>query len=291
MPLSESVVSASVRRPLFVLFGAVAIVLALACANVTNLSLVRTTLRSREVAVRAAIGAGRSRLVRQFLTESLFLSLAGGLVGLAIAWVGTNRLMLAVAGQMPRAHEVSLDWRVFLFLSAVCVVAGAVAGLVPALMAMRTNTQSVLQESGGHSTMGAGQRRLRDALVVAEVALACVLAVGAAVLIRELGRLRATDMGMVTSKVVTFHVGHRMTPQTDQNQFYEIADRVAQLPGVRAAGFIQMLPLQNWGWSSNSSDFRRRGEPAPPATFPIELRYVTPGYFQALGIPIRKAAR
>jgi predicted permease len=288
VPLSESVVSASVRRPLFVLFGAVAIVLALACANVTNLSLVRTTLRSREVAVRAAIGAGRSRLVRQFLTESLFLSLAGGLVGLAIAWVGTDRLMLAVAGQMPRAHEVTLDWRVFLFLLTVCVVAGAVAGLVPALMAMRTNTQSVLQESGGHSTMGAGQRRLRDALVVAEVALACVLAVGAAVLIRELGRLRATDMGMVTSKVVTFHVGHRMTPQTDQHQFYEIADRAAKLPGVRAAGFIQMLPLQNWGWSSNSSDFRRRGEPVPPATFPIELRYVTPGYFQALSIPIRK---
>ncbi|MDO8677118.1 MAG: ABC transporter permease [Acidobacteriota bacterium] len=288
VPLSESVVSASVRRPLFVLFGAVAIVLALACANVTNLSLVRTTLRSREVAVRAAIGAGRSRLVRQFLTESLFLSLAGGLVGLAIAWVGTNRLMIAVAGQMPRAHEVSLDWRVFVFLLTVCVIAGAVAGLIPALMAMRTNTQSVLQESGGHSTMGAGQRRLRDALVVAEVALACVLAVGAAVLIRELGRLRAIDMGMVTSQVVTFHVGHRMTPQTDQNQFYEIADRVAKLPGVRAAGFIQMLPLQNWGWSSNSSDFRRRGEPVPPATFPIELRYITPGYFQALGIPIKK---
>jgi putative ABC transport system permease protein len=120
------------------------------------------------------------------------------------------------------------------------------------------------------------------------VALACVLAVGAAVLIRELGRLRATDMGMVTSNVVTFHVGHRMTPQTDQNQFYQIADRVAQLPGVRAAGFIQMLPLQNWGWGSNSSDFRRRGAPVPAVTFPIELRYVTPGYFQALGIPIRK---
>ena len=288
VPLSESVVSSSVRRPLFVLFGAVAIVLALACANVTNLSLVRTTLRSREVAVRAAIGAGRSRLVRQFLTESLFLSLAGSFVGFAIAWVGTNRLMPAVAGQMPRAHEVTLDWRVFLFLLAICVIAGAVAGLVPALMAMRTNTQSVLQESGGHSTMGAGQRRLRDALVVAEVALACVLAVGAAVLIRELGRLRATDIGMVTSRVVTFHVGHRMTPQTDQNQFYDIADRVAALPGVRAAGFIQMLPLQNWGWSSNSSDFRRRGEPPPATTFPIELRYVTPGYFQALGIPIRK---
>jgi putative ABC transport system permease protein len=288
VPLPEAVVSASVRRPLFVLFGAVAIVLALACANVTNLSLVRTTLRRREVAVRAAIGAGRLRLVRQFLTESLCLSLTGGLLGLAIAWAGTNRLMLAVAGQMPRAHEVSLDWRVFLFLLAVCVAAAAVSGLLPALIAMRTEAQTVLQESGGHSTMGVGQRRLRDGLVIAEVALACVLGVGAAVLIGELNRLRHTDMGMVTSNAVSFHVGHRMTPQTDPNQFYEIADRVAQLPDVRAAGFIQMLPLQSWGWSSNSSDFRRRGEPPPTATYPIELRYVTPGYFQALGIPIRR---
>ena len=288
VPLSEAVVSASVRRPLYLLLGAVAIVLALACANVTNLSLVRTTLRRREVAVRAAIGAGRSRLVRQFLTESLCLAFTGGLLGLAIAWAGTNRLMLVVAGQMPRAHEVSLDWRVFLFLTGVCVLAAAVSGLVPALVAMRTDAHSVLQDSGGHSTMGVAQRRLRDGLVVAEVALACVLGVGAAVLIAELSRLRHIDMGMVTSNVVTFHVGHRMTPQTNQGQFYEIADRVARLPGVRAAGFIQMLPLQNWGWSSNSSDFRRRGEPPPLTTFPIELRYVTPGYFQAMGIPIRR---
>ena len=288
VPLSDAVVSASVRRPLFVLFAAVVIVLALACANVTNLSLLRTTLRRREVAVRAAIGAGRLRLVRQFLTESLCLSLMGGLLGLVLAWVGTNRLMLVVAGQMPRAHEVTLDWRVFVFLLVVCVVVAAVSGLVPALIAMRTEAQAVLQESGGQSTMGVAQRRLRDGLVVAEVALACLLGVGAAVLISELNRLRNTDMGMVTSNVVSFHVGHRMTPQTDTNQFYRIADRVAQLPDVRAAGFIQMLPLQSWGWASNSSDFRRRGEPPPATTYPIELRYVTPGYFQALGIPIRK---
>ena len=288
VPLAEAVVSPAVRRSLFLLFSAVAIVLALACANVTNLSLVRTTLRSKEVAVRAAIGAGRLRLVRQFLTESLCLSVAGGLVGLAIAWVAPNRLVLAAATQIPRAHEVGLDWRVFTFLSVVCVLTAALAGLVPALVAIRTDPQRVLQEAGGHSTMGMGQRRLRDSLVIAEVALACFLVTGAAILVRELGRLRNTDLGMVTSNVVTFHVGHRMTPQTDPRQFYEIADRVAQLPGIRAAGFIQMLPLQNWGWSSNSNDFRRRGEPPAPSTFPIELRYVTPGYFQALGIPIRQ---
>jgi predicted permease len=146
----------------------------------------------------------------------------------------------------------------------------------------------VLKESGGHSTVGAGHRRLRDGLVVAEVALAFALAMGATLLIRELVRLRNTDAGMVTTNVVTFHVGQRMTPQTNVVQYYEIADRVAQLPGVRAAGFTQMLPLQNWGWTSNSSDFRVRGRPAQTTVFPIELRYVTPGYFQALGIPVRK---
>jgi predicted permease len=287
--LSDAVVETTVRRPLFILFGAVGIVLALACANVTNLSLVRMTLRAREVAVRAALGATPRRLVRQFLTESLLLSLAGGATGLALAWWGVGRLMLLAGAQIPRAHEVNLDWRVFLFLFTVCALAGVVLGLAPAIIAVRSDTQSVLQQSGGHSTMGAGQRRLRDGLVVAEVALAFALAVGATLLIRELVRLRAIDTGMVTTKVMTFHLGHRMTPRTDVRQYYEIADRVAELPGVRAAGFTQMLPLQNWGWTSNSTDFRVRGRPdtqSPP--FQVELRYVTPGYFQALGIPVRK---
>jgi predicted permease len=287
-PLSEAVVGTTVRRPLFVLFGAVAIVLVLACANVTNLSLVRMTLRGREIAVRSAIGAGRFRLVRQFLTESLLLALAGGAVGLAFAWWGTQQLMQIVRTQIPRAHEVGLDWRVFLFLLAVCAFTAAVAGLVPAAFAMRANTQAALQQSSGRTTMSAGQRRVRDGLVVAEVALALVLAVAATILVRELVRLRNTSTGMVTSNVVTFHLGHRMSPRTDVRRFYEIADRVAQLPGVQAAGFTQMVPLQNWGWTSNSDSFIRRGRPPlPPPVFPIELRYVTPGYFETLGIPIR----
>jgi len=287
-PLSEAVVGTTIRRPLFVLFGAVAIVLALACANVTNLSLVRMTLRGREIAVRSAIGAGRLRLVRQFLTESLLLALAGGAVGLAFAWWSTQQLMLFVRTQIPRAHEVGLDWRVFLFLLAVCVCSAAVAGLVPAAFAMRADTQAALQQSSGRTTMSAGQRRVRDGLVIAEVALALVLAVAATLLVRELVRLRNTSTGMVTSNVVTFHLGHRMSPRTDVRRFYEIADRVAQLPGVQAAGFTQMVPLQNWGWTSNSDSFTMRGRPPlPPPVFPIELRYVTPGYFEALGIPIR----
>jgi predicted permease len=290
VPLSRAVVSSEVRRPLFVLFGAVCLLLALACSNVANLLLVRLTLRSREVAVRRALGASHVRLLRQFLTESLLLSSAGGLAGLGLGWFGTKSIIRIAGAQIPRAREVSLDWRVFLFLVAVCTLIGFGLSLAPALAFGRKDPRSILQESGGHSTMGTRSRRLRDGLVVAEVALAFILAVGAALLIRELVRLRKTDSGMVTKNVVTFHVGHRMTPATDVRQFYDIADRVEQLPGVRAAGFTQLLPLQNWGWTSNSSDFQVRGRPLDRTVFPIELRFVTPGYFRALGIPVRGRA-
>jgi len=289
-PLASAVVSPAVRRPLFVLFGAVALLLALACSNVANLLLVRLTLRGREIAVRRALGAGRLRLLRQFLTESLVISIAGGGAGLAIAWWGTGYMMRVAGSRIPRAHEVGLDWRVFLFLATVCTLIGLALSLAPDLTFGRRDTRAVLQESGGHSTVGARSRRLRDGLVIAEVALACLLAIGASVLVRELVRLRNTNPGIVTKNVVTFHVGHRVTPATDVRQFYDIADRVERLSGVRAAGFTQLLPLQNWGWSSNSTDFQEQGRPPERRVFPIELRFVTPGYFRALGIPVRGRA-
>jgi putative ABC transport system permease protein len=296
-PLASTVVGESVRRPLLVLFGAAGIVLLLACANVTNLSLVRVTLRRREVAVRAALGAGALRLVRQFLTESLLLALAGGLVGLGLAWWGTRLLTLTAGAELPRWREVGFDWHVFLFLLAACVVTSVAFGVTPAIVALRTDPQSVLQGSGGHNTMGAGLRRLRDGLVAAEVAMAFALAVGGVLLVRELVRLRNTDTGMVSRNVVTFHLGQRIvfgatrgaTPAVEVRKLYDIADRVARLPGVKATGFTQVLPLQNWGWGASSADFTIRGRPpaiAPPDGF--QLRFVTPGYFQALGIPIKR---
>ena len=287
VPLAQEVVPQETRRLLFLLFGAVAIVLGLACANVTNLSLARMTLRQREVAVRAALGASPFRLVRQFLTESLLLALAGGIAGVTLAWWILQRLIVTAAPYLPRAHEVGLDWRVFAFMIAVCTVVGVALGVAPALIAARRDPRATLQESGTHGSMGPAQRRLRNALVVAEVALAFVLGVGAAVLLRELVRLRATDPGVVQANVITVHVGQQRTPQAAE-QFYQMAERVAALPGVQAAGFAQMLPLQNWGWTSNSIDFRVRGRPARTEEFSIELRYVTPGYFDALGIPIRR---
>jgi predicted permease len=210
------------------------------------------------------------------------------MIGFVIAWVGTNRLMYVVRAYLPRAREVGLDWPVFIFLLAACAITGVVFGLAPAIMATRTNPQVVLQASGGHGTAGVGQTRLRDGLVVIEVALAFVLAVGAGVLIRELVRLKQTHSGMETQNIITFHLGRRMTPDRSARRFYDIEERVKNLPGVRAAGFTQLLPLQNWGWSSNSSVFYVRGRGASTTQpFQIELRYVTPGYFDALGIPIR----
>jgi predicted permease len=287
VPLANVVVPASVRRPLLMLFAAVGLVLGLACANVTNLSLVRAALRAREIAVRSALGASRLHLIRPFLIESFLLSVLGGGLGLALAWWGTERVMRVAQARIPRAHEVGVDWRVFAFLLAVCALAAAVAGLAPALFAVRKDTRTVLQESGGAITVGTGQRRVRCGLVVAEVALAFVLAVGALLLVREFARLRDTDTGMRTRHVVTFHLGRRVGPADDGRRFYEIADRVAALPGISAAGFTQLLPLQNWGWTSNSTDFTQAGQPPQLPEFPIELRYVTPGYFDALGIAIR----
>ena len=295
MPLGEAVVSPPIRRVLFLLFGAVGLVLALACANVANLFLARMASRSREVAIRSALGARRTRLVRQLLTESLVLSLAGGAIGLAIAWWGTRRLMLLAAAHIPRATDIAMDWRVFVFLFATCAVAGAVMGIAPAVLAARKDARAALQESVTQSTTSRGQRWMRDGLVVMEVAAALVLAIAAAMLVRELIRLRQTDSGMQTRNVVTFHLGHRMVSRgedrpynEDVRPFLDIEDRVAQLPGVRAAGFTQLLPLQNWGWASSTRDFRVRGEEPQSVEYPIELRFVTPGYFRAQGIRIVK---
>jgi predicted permease len=289
VPLAEAVVSPAVRRPLFLLFGAVILVLGLACANVANLSLVRASLRSRELALRLAMGARPIRLVRQFVAESLLLSLGGGVLGLAVAWLVVGRLMGLLAPRLPRAHEVGIDWRVFLFLSGACVLATVVVGVSVALVSIHRDASGLLHASDRRATMGGAQRRLRDGLLIAEVAVACLLAVGATVLLRELVRLRSTDIGLTTSDVVTLHLGARRAQEGDDGRrFYAIAERVEELPGVRAAGFTQLLPLQSWGWWSNSSDFFPSAAlELPPAEFPIELRFVTPGYFEALGIPIR----
>jgi len=269
-----------VRSSLWLLFAAVGLVLAAACANVANLLLARMLVRTREVVTRAALGAGRLRLVRQFLAESLLLSLMGGLVGVAIASWGIKALITFYRGRLPRLHEVALDWQAFAFLLLACAVAAGVVGLAPALMAARTNPQEVTRTAGGHATTGRRARRLRDGLVVLEVTLAFLLAVGAALVMREINRLQAIPSGMAVENVVVLH----LTPRTTTADYHAIEARTAALPGVQAAGFIQYVPLQNAGWLAG---FEVRGRPAPAGErLVVDLRYVTAGYFRAAGIPL-----
>ena len=277
VPLADDVLG-PVRRSLWMLFAAVGLVLAAACANVANLLLARMTVRLREVTTRAALGAGRLRLVRQFLIESLLLSLTGGLIGVAVARWGTDLLIAIGAARIPRSHEIALDWRVFGFLLLACLVTAVLFGLAPALAAARVDVQAVTKESGGHSTMGRTYGRIRDGLVVVEVALAFVLALGAAMVMREIVRLQHVDTGMAIDNVLALH----LTPRAPAADYYAIERRVAGLPGVQAAGVTQLVPLQNWGWQAG---FEIRGRPrAEPLR--TELRYVTPGYFRTLGIPL-----
>ena len=284
VPYTDAVLGPT-RRSLWLVFGAVALVLVAACANVANLLLALASSRSQEIATRAALGASRSRLVRQFLIESLLLSVAGAVAGIFVArW--TSTLLVAFGAQrIPRMHEVVFDWSVFVFLLLVCAATAIFFGIAPALAAARVDPGAIAKDAG-RSTAARGYGRVRNALVVAEVALSFVLACGAALVFAEMNRLRESQNGMNTENVVTFHLGQQ-TAQGIEKQYYDIAERVARLPDVHAAGFTQVLPLQNWGWNSSSRDFTVKGAPARnEQPFAIELRYVTPGYFEALGIRV-----
>ena len=287
-PLADEVVAPAVRQRLFLLFGAVVLVLLLACANIANLSLVRTTLRRQELAVRAALGAAPGRLARQLLAEHGLLALIGGGIGLILAGWGASVMARVAGAYLPRADDIGFDWTVFAFLAGVCMLTAVFVSLAPIVATRRGGALTAPPASDARATMTRGQGRVRDTLVVVEVALACALAVGAAVIVREAVRLGQTPIGLDARNVVTFHLGHRMAPGDNGRQFYDVVDRVAALRGVQSAAVTQLLPLQNWGWTSNSVDFQVRGGTPMTAMYLINLRYVTPRYFETLRIPIRR---
>jgi predicted permease len=284
-PLQEWIVS-DVRLPLVVLLAAVAFVLLIACANVANLLLSRAASRAREVAVRRALGAGRWRVMRQHLTESLLLALAGAAAGLLLAAWFKDLLVSFSPDDIPRLNELRLDWRVLAFTFVVALLTTLLTGLTPALQSVQPRLASALKEGGQKGATGQG-RRVRGGLVIAEVSIALVLAAGAGLTVRSFMRLQEVDPGFDPDKTLTLRVslpreGYKEDAQ--QRAFFERAEQsMAGLPGVAATGSTTLLPLKGYRWTGDMTI-----EGRPPEDYVREVRHkeITPGYFRAIGLPL-----
>jgi putative ABC transport system permease protein len=287
VPLLDSLVE-GVQQPLLVLFGAVAFVLLIACVNVSNLLLARATTRTGEIAVRAALGAGRGRLVRQLLAESVVLSLAGGAAGLLLASWGVRALMLVAPADLPRAANVQIDATILAFSVVLSIAAGVLFGTVPALIASRPNLAIFLRDVRRDGGFTGGRRRLRELLVSAQVALALVLLAGAGLAIRSFQRLTQVDPGFRSENVLTARIAlPGATYPTEESQvrfFADYTEVVRRLPGVVQAGAVSLAPVTRAGFGGT---FTVAGRPEGSDEGRAQIRSLTPGYMEALSIPLR----
>jgi putative ABC transport system permease protein len=289
VPLFEEQVG-DIRPALLILFGAVGFVLLIACANVANLLLARGATRHREVALRAALGATRRRIVRQMLTESLLLSAVGGMLGLGLAYWGVRALLALGPTELASLQNVGIDVRILGFTILLSLVTGVIFGIVPAIQASRTDLNESLKE-GGRSVGSVQGHRLRGALVIAEVALALILLTGSGLMIRSLLRLQAVNPGFDPEKLLTFRIalpGAKYDTDPKCIGFYrELVERIEALPGVRSAGGINFLPF---GGQGSATGFSIVGEPVPaPGEFPVvDVRVITGDYFRAMNIDVKR---
>ncbi|HXL22731.1 MAG TPA: ABC transporter permease [Candidatus Dormibacteraeota bacterium] len=289
VPLKTDVVG-DVRGTLLVLLGAVSFVLLIACANVANLLLARSTGRAREFAIRAALGAGPWRVIRQLLTESVLLSIAGGLLGLAVAKMAMRTVLTSLGDALPRANEIELDWRVLLFTAALSIVTGIVFGLVPAMRLLRPKLNETMNEAGGRGSSGK-RHRLQKLLVVSEMALAVVLLIGAGLMIRSIALLWSINPGFEARNAMTFNVAlspsATETAGTLRAKYREGMRQLSGVPGVQAISMIGgSLPMTG----DSELPFWREGQARPQnqADMTFGLFYlVTPGYTDAMKIPIQ----
>ena len=286
-PLAGVIVG-NVRPTLLVLLGAVGFVLLIACANVANLLLARFTRRQKEIAIRCAIGAGRGRVVRQLLTESVVLSLAGGVAGLAIARWGTQAVLAAVPGGLPRVENIGVNGWVLAFTLGLSLLTGIVFGLAPALHASVTDLHEMLSEGSRGSS--SRHRRLRNLLVVSEVAAALVLLAGAGLMLRTIWSLGGVNPGFDPEHVLTFSVG--LSPANTSNSdrilktFEQTVERIQSVPGVTSAAVSSLIPL---GGSDSEIPYYVSGRPRPTSQGDMSwaLLYATgPGYLRAMNIPL-----
>ncbi|MGH9901555.1 MAG: ABC transporter permease, partial [Pyrinomonadaceae bacterium] len=290
MQYFSDLVVGDIRPALWVLLGAVGFVLLIACANVANLLLARSASRQKEMAIRAALGASRSRVVRQLLTESVLLALAGGATGLLLALWGVDLLVALNEAKIPRAHEIGLDLRVLGFTLGVSLLTGVLFGLVPALQTSRINLHDTLKE-GGRSGAGGLGRGVRGVLVVSEVALALVLLVGAGLLIRSFLRLQEVAPGFDPRGVLAMQLALPQSKYPEPQQraaFYrQLTERLRDLPGVGSAGATAVLPLSG---QNQSGSFRIEGRVVPQGqSLPHGDRWMTtPDYHRTMNIPLRR---
>lgn len=275
------------REPLMILFGAVGLVLLIACANVANLLLARSMTRAREIAIRAALGASRGSIMRQLIAESLLLSLTGAVLGIGAAEWALSAVLRLFPDNLPRAAEIGIDYRVLLFTAGLAIVTGIVFGLVPALQVSKPNLTEAMREGGRGATTGAGHNRLRSGLVMAETALGIVLLAGAGLLIRSLNRLSHTDLGFNPKHVLTatFDLSETRYNPDQQDQFIrELSTRIRALPGVSGAAGAMPLPLYDDRWSVS---FNLLDHPVSEANEPNAGIYnVVPGFFETMQIPL-----
>jgi len=286
-PLRDHLVGTSTRSWMLMLLGAVGIVLLIACANVANLLLARSTAREREVGIRAALGAGRWRLVRQLMVESLTLSVIGTVLSIAVAWWAVELLRTSMPDGVPRVSAIAIDLRVLAAAAGLAIITGLLFGVVPALQLSKPDLTLALKD-GARGTAGAGRRWFRSALVVTEVALAVVLLVGAALFIGSFVSLMRIDPGFDTRNVLTAQVSPRGTPGVPVDHaaaYQQILDRVRDIPGIEQASIISGgMPLSG---SMSSTTITIPGREVPNDDDGVSIRRVSSDYHAAMRIPLR----
>jgi putative ABC transport system permease protein len=278
-------VGSEVRPALLILLGAISLVLMIACANVANLLLARGAARQREAALRQALGAGRARLMRQFLTESVLLAIFGGVGGLLLAYEGLD-LFARLAPDIPRLNETMIDLQLLIFSAVLTLGTGLIFGIAPALQGYKADVQDSLKESGSRLTMGSTRARARSVLVTAEIALALMLLAGAGLLVRSFVRLQQVDPGFNPKNLLTAFV---MLPSSKYPEphrqavfFHEVMDRITSLPGVECAGAADSAPML----TNDTGPVSIEGHPVRPDEVEIQAERpkITPDYFCAMGI-------
>ena len=290
VPLSEQVVGNS-RVALLVLMGAVALVLLIACANVGNLMLTRSSARRKEIAIRTALGASRGRVVRQLLIEAVLLSCASAIAGTLLSFWGVKAMLSLSSQNLPRVSEISIDVRVLGFTVAITLLTSLLFGVTPALQASKINLTEALKEGSRGLSGGRGRNRVRSVLVIAEVALSLVLLIGAGLMIKSLAYLLKVDPGFKPDRTLTMNIallGSKYASVNQQIAFFEdVTNRVEALPGVESAGLISSAPLSSGVYAGGFS-IEGRAPASANEDLSADRRMISPEYFNALGIPLIK---